>query len=146
MRQILPYSLWLGHAGDVRELRNVLATGIVAVVDVALNELPAAVPRELFYCRFPMVDGAGNPRWLLKTAIDTTAGLLRERVPTLVYCGAGMSRSPVVAAAAISPHSGESPDACLAVVLQSGPSDVSPALWQDVKAAVRHILTMQRGE
>ena len=136
MRQILPYSLWLGHVGDVRDLRGVLAAGIAALVDLALNEPPAAVTRELVYCRFPLVDGSGNPTWLLRAAVETTAGLLREGVPTLVYCGAGMSRAPAVAAAAISLVSGDLPDACLTAVAQSGPSDVSPALWREIRAIV----------
>ncbi len=61
MRQIPPYSLWLGHAGHVRDLRTVLAAGIVALVDLALDEPPASLTRELVYCRFPLVDGPGNP-------------------------------------------------------------------------------------
>ena len=134
MREIPPYPLWLGHIGDVRDLRGVLAAGIVALVDLALNEPPTAVTRELVYCRFPLVDGSGNPTWLLRAAVETTAGLLRERVPTLVYCGAGMSRAPAVAAAAISLVSGDPPDSCLAAVVQSGSSDVSPALWREIRA------------
>jgi hypothetical protein len=134
MRQILPYSLRLGHVGDVRDLRGVLAAGIVALVDLAVNEPPAAVTRELVYCRFPLVDGSGNPAWLLRAAVETTAGLLRDRVPTLVYCGAGMSRAPSVAAAAISLVSGGPPDSCLAAVVQSGPNDVSPSLWKEIRS------------
>jgi hypothetical protein len=134
MRQILPYSLWLGHVGDVRDLRGVLAAGIVALVDLALNEPPTAVTRELAYCRFPLVDGSGNPAWLLRAAVETTAGLLRDRVPTLVYCGAGMSRAPAVASAAISLVSGDPPDACLAAVVQSGSGDVSAALWREIRS------------
>ncbi len=133
MRQIPPYALWLGHVGDVRDLRGVLAAGIVALVDLALNEPPAAVTRELVYCRFPLVDGSGNATWLLRAAVETTAGLLREGVPTLIYCGAGLSRAPAVAAAAISAVSGDSPDACLASVVQSGSRDVSPALWREIR-------------
>jgi protein-tyrosine phosphatase len=136
MREIPPYRLWLGHLGDVRDSRGVLAAGIAALVDLALNEPPIAAPRELVYCRFPLVDGAGNPAWLLKAAIETTTGFLKRNVPTLVYCGAGMSRSPAVAAAAISLVSGRPPDACLAMVVQSGPGDVSPTLWREIKAVL----------
>jgi protein-tyrosine phosphatase len=136
MYQIPPYPLWLGHVGDVRDLRGVLTAGIVAMVDLALNEAPAVVPRELVYCRFPLVDGAGNPAWLLRAAIETTVELLRSDVPTLVYCSAGMSRSPAVAAAAVSLISGQPPNACLAAIRESGVSDVSPALWQEITAVL----------
>src|SRR5688572_12689172 len=94
VRQVPGYPLWLGHAGDARDLRTVLEAGILAVVDLALNEPPAAVTRELVYCRFPLVDGPGNPPWLLRAAVETVAGLVRSDTPTLVYCGAGMSRTP----------------------------------------------------
>ena len=43
-------------------------------------------------------------------AIATLANLIRRRSPTLVCCGAGMSRAPAVAAAALSVASRETPD------------------------------------
>ncbi len=133
MRQVPGYSLWVGHVGDVRDLRSLLSAGILAVVDLALNEPPARLTRELVYCRFPLVDGAGNPPWLVRAAVETIAGLLRSRTPTLVYCGAGMSRSPMIAAAAVARLRGCSLADALAVVLQSGPADVSPGLLSDVR-------------
>ena len=89
MRRIATFSLWVGHVGDMRDLRTVLSTGILAVVDLAMNEPPATVTRELVYCRFPLVDGAGNPPWLLRAAVDCVAGLLSSGTPTLVFCGRG---------------------------------------------------------
>jgi protein-tyrosine phosphatase len=136
MRQVSPYCLWLGHVGDVRNLRTVLAADIAALVDLAINEPHATITRELVYCRFPLLDGEGNAPWLLRAAIETTAGLLRTQSPTLVYCASGMSRSPAIAAAAIAILSNRSLDECLAEVVQGGPRDLSPALWRDVCAAV----------
>ena len=40
MRQIAGLPLWLGHVGDARDLRAVLSAGILAVVDLAVNEPP----------------------------------------------------------------------------------------------------------
>jgi hypothetical protein len=136
MRELQPYSLWLGHAGDARDLRGLSAAGIVALVDLALNEPANIVPRELVYCRFPLVDGSGNPAWLLRAAVETTASFVRASLPTLVFCSAGMSRSPGVAAAAISRVSGRAPDLCLAEIAGSGSADVSPALWREIKAVL----------
>src|SRR5262245_12951479 len=115
MRQIVPYSLWLGHVGDVRELRRILASEFAALVDLAINARPTVVTRALVYCRFPLIDGAGNPPWLLRAAIQTTTCLLQSQTKTLLYCGARMSRTPAVAAATIALLSGRSPDECLAV-------------------------------
>lgn len=136
MRPIPPYSLWLGHAGHVRDLRKVLAAGIVALVDLALDEPMASLTRELVYCRFPLVDGPGNPPWLLRLAITTTASLLRANLPTLVFCGVGMSRSPAIAAAALALVSGQEPEECLLQVMQGGSGDVSPGLWQELIAVL----------
>jgi hypothetical protein len=136
MRQVPGYPLWLGHVGDVRDLRGVLAAGVLAVVDLALNEPPAAVTRELAYLRFPLVDGPGNPPWLLHAAVEAVAGLLRSQVPTLVYCSNGLSRSPCVAGAAIALARGLSPAEGLTLAARSGPADVSPGLWAEVQAVV----------
>ena len=58
--------------------------------------------------------------------------LLKNQVPTLVYCGAGMSRSPAVVAAALSIVQGGSPEERLRQVVAGHPHDVSPQLWEAV--------------
>jgi hypothetical protein len=123
-------------ARSIRDLRRVLSAGVLALVDLAANEPPTAVTHELVYCRFPLVDGPGNPPWLLRGVAETTAWLLRSDVPTLVYCGSGMSRSPAIAAAAISLAGGGPPDTCLAALAKSGPHDISPALWHEMTASL----------
>ena len=135
MRRVSGYSLWLGHVGDVRDLRGLLSAGVLAVVDLALNESPAILTRELVYCRFPLIDGSGNPRWLLRAAVETVACLLRSDTPTLVYCGACMSRTPSVAGAAIALVRGCPLAEGLAVALHSGSADISPALWSEIQTA-----------
>jgi hypothetical protein len=132
VRRVPNHSLWLGHAGDGRDVRALLSAGILAVVDLALNEPPAALTRELVYCRFPLSDGSGNPPWLLRSAVETVAGLVRAGTPTLVCCGVGMSRTPAVAAAALSLAGGLSATEALALVAQCGAADVSPGLWRDL--------------
>jgi hypothetical protein len=139
MRQIAGYQLWLGHVGDARDLRTILDRGIVVMIDLAVNEPPATVNHEMTYCRFPIVDGDGNPDWLLRTAIETTAGLIRDDTPTLVFCSAGMSRSPAIAAAAISVAEVRPPHECLEMVAQSGAHDVLPGLWRDVCRVVEGV-------
>ncbi len=136
MRQIHPHALWLGHVGDVRDWRAVSDVGIQAIVDLAGNEAPAVPPRDLIYHRFPLVDGAGNPDWLLRIACRTVADLLRADIPVLVYCSAGMSRSPAIAAAAIANATKQPLDRALATVRQAGGVDVSPGLWTSLGNAV----------
>ena len=132
MRQIPGYSLWIGNAADARDVPRLLGDGIEAVVALALEEPPAT--RELVYCRFPLLDGAGNSPWLLRMAIDTVVTLLTGRTPTLVCCGAGMSRSPAVAAVAIHRLTRRPPEECLRTLAELGPLDVSPGFWQELLA------------
>ncbi len=135
MRRVDGRSLWIGPAGDPRDPLRLAEAGVAAAVDLALNESPAVVRRDLIACRFPLVDGAGNPPWLLRAAVATVAGLLRDDVPTLVCCGGGMSRAPAVAAAALALARGIDLDEALRLATRDGPADVSPALWRELLAA-----------
>lgn len=95
---------------------------------------PVRPTRELVYLRFPLVDGAGNPPWLVCAAVRAVEELARLGVPALVACDGGMSRSIVIAAAALCLWMpGTSPDEVLGRVAAGGPADVHPALWADVK-------------
>src|SRR5271167_4199453 len=71
MRQILPHSLWLGHAKDAEDFKQIFDLGINALVQLAVEEPAVQLPRELIYCRFPLVDGPGNEARLLSLAITT---------------------------------------------------------------------------
>lgn len=132
MRPIPPHSLWLGHAGDGRDFRRVLETGIQVVVQLAAEEPPLALPRDLVYCRFPLVDGPGNDKNLLRLAITTIASLLEMNLTTLVVCGAGLSRSPAISATGLALALHDSPEACLRQVTEHFPADVAPGLWAEV--------------
>jgi hypothetical protein len=136
MKHIEPYSLWVGHAGDGRDFRTLFDEGIHALVDLALEERPAAPPREFIYIRVPLVDGTGNPAKTLLLAVHSLASLLRTHVPTLVVCGAGMSRAPCVAAGALSLVLNEPADACLRKVIAGRPHDVAPGFWGELRAAL----------
>jgi hypothetical protein len=133
MRRIDGYPLWIGTARDARAIKEVLDAGIEAVVDLAMLCEPVKPPRELVYLRFPMVDGGNNPPWLIRAAVHAVEGLVRLGVPTLVACDGGMSRSPAVAAVAICLATDQrAPDMVLRRIQNAGPSDVHPALWNDL--------------
>lgn len=136
MRPITP-GLWVGHRGDLGGWAALHDAGVLAVVDLADSEPPAPLPRSLASLRFPLVDGGDNPAWLLRGAIAASARLVSAGVPTLIACSAGLSRSPSVAAAALALARGMDPDEALRLVARSGPSDVAPRLWADVRAALR---------
>ena len=91
----------------------------------------------MIYCRFPLIDGTENPAWLIRAAIDATATLIREKVPTLVSCGGGLSRAPVIAAAALVKLGRPTLQDALLYLNQFGHCDVSSGLLQDVVVATR---------
>jgi hypothetical protein len=136
MRHIPDYSLWLGHAGDARDKHELMRLGIGAVVDLAMEESPAVAGHEMVCCRFPLIDGTENPPWLLRAAIDMTATLLRENVPTLVACGGGISRSPAIAGAALVKLGRPSLQDALLYLAQFGQCDVSAGLLNDIVATL----------
>ena len=139
MRQVPGYPLWLGHVGDARDIRAVLNTGILAVADLAGNELPIAYPRDVSYCRFPLVDGTDNPPWLLRSAIACVSEWVRAGTPTLVFCSAGLSRTPAVTAVSLARTAGNSPTDMLKLVTGDAGHDVSPGLWIDLLSAMETI-------
>jgi protein-tyrosine phosphatase len=137
MRKIDDQPLWIGTAADARDARLLSDAEIAAVVDLALSESAVLAPRELAYLRFPLVDGAGNPRWLVLAAIRAVAEFVRAGVPTLVACGAGMSRSPCIVAAALAMVEQGPAEIMLRRICQNAKADVSPAFWSDVAQAMR---------
>ncbi|MGC1274373.1 MAG: protein phosphatase [Planctomycetaceae bacterium] len=137
MRRIEPTHVWIGHAGDGRDFRALFDRDIRAVVQLALEEPPIVAPRELIVLRFPLVDGEGNEEWLLRLAVDAVSRLISIEIPTLVCCGAGMSRAPAIVATALANVQQSSAAACLASVTARSPADVSPVLWQELTSAMR---------
>ena len=135
MHEIEPGRLWIGNAVEAPDLTRVLRLGVEAVVDLAMQELPLLATRELVYLRIPIVDGGGNDASHLGIAIDAVVQLLRRKIPTLVFCSAGMSRSPAIVAAALSLVYSRPPDEVLAEIAARMPHDLSPQLWRDVRAA-----------
>lgn len=132
LTKVESYELWLGSVVDARDVRAILNCGITAIVDLAINELPIVYPRDIVYCRIPLLDGQGNLTTSLRLAIRAATSLLAGNVPTLVFCSMGMSRTPVIAAAAISLHEGVPLEQSLPRVLRDRPADVSPTLLSEV--------------
>jgi hypothetical protein len=139
MNRVPPFPLWLGHAGDGRDLRRLYDLEIRARVELAAEEPPAPASRDLIVCRFPLVDGAGNGAAVLELAVRTLALLIKARVPSLVCCGAGMSRAPAVAACALALAEGGPPDEWLRRVTEHHPADVMPGLWRDTVGALQRL-------
>jgi len=136
-RTVLHDKLWVGNARDLADVRGVLLLGVQAVVDLAANEAPVQYPRDIVYCRLPLVDGGENDEAVLRLAVLTTAEFIRSGTPTLVACSAGMSRSLAVTAAGLALATGLSPDQALIKVAAESPHDVSGALWADIKRVAR---------
>ena len=137
MREIIPLKLWIGNAGDGRNAKSLFANQIQAVVDLAAEEPPAQLPRELTYCRFPLHDGTGNSVAILRIAVMTVATFVRNDIAVLVCCSGGMSRSPAIAACALSTRDGKSASEWLTEIRRIKPVDVSPSLWNELQCAMK---------
>jgi hypothetical protein len=133
MNQLPPYRLWIGHAGDGADVTQLFDAGVQAVVQLAAEEPPLAAPRELIAVRLPLLDGAGNNRALLTLAVEVVSKLLWLDIPTLVCCGVGLSRAPVIAAAALAVMTRQPIETTLQQVLDHQQADVSPGFWHDVR-------------
>lgn len=136
MREIIPTRLWIGNAMDARNVTGMLGLGIAAVVDLAIEEPPIQFPRDVVYCRFPLIDGTGNQPAVLRVAIDTVAYFIASRTPTLVACGAGMSRSPAIVAAAMAMTKRIALADVLEKLTAGQPHDVSPGLLAEITKLV----------
>ncbi len=141
MRELIPERLWIGNAGEACDPRRVLDAGVAALVNLAAEELPPKLPRDILYCHFPLVDGPGNLPATLKISVEILVSLLREDVPTLVYCGAGMSRSVAIAAAAMARWRGNALEETLKAVSDAIPHDVSPAFWRELKSTLEQAVS-----
>lgn len=133
MREIIPQTLWIGNARDARNVKSVLDLGISAIIDLAMEEPPVTFPREIVYCRLPLVDGEENNPPVLQTAIETLVRFIEAEVPTLVACSGGMSRSPAIVAAALSKINATSFDEAIKQIASIGPCDVAPGLWNEIQ-------------
>jgi protein-tyrosine phosphatase len=136
MRQVFE-CLWIGHHADAVALARSNPHGIEAIVDLAANELPVSVHRDMIYCRIPVIDGGENSSDILRLAVDSVERLIRAGIPTLVCCSAGMSRSPAIAAAAISRIRKTSLAETMKDVAPDG-CDVSPALMADLETLLQN--------
>lgn len=124
--------LWLGHAGDVREPGPLFDAGITAVVDLAFEEPPAQLPRELIYCRFPLNDGHGNEPSVLLHSVQTVVDFIGAGRRTLIGCSAGMSRSPTIAAFSLAAYLSQRPEDVVARIAGLKTLEINAGLWSDV--------------
>ena len=139
MRELLPELLWIGNAIEARNIPGVLRHGVHAVIDLAMEERPIQFPRDIVYCRFPLIDGSGNVPVILCAAVEVTARFIAAKVPTLVFCSAGMSRSPAIVAAAVAIVDREPLVSAVRWVTAGSPHDVSPGLLKDVAEACKNV-------
>jgi hypothetical protein len=139
IRDIFLDRLFIGNAIDARNLPLLFDNRITAVVDLAIEEPPAHLAREMIHCRFPINDGDGNSNAIIEAALRTLVTLVENDIRTLVACSGGMSRSPAFAAAAISIITGRPLEGCLVEITTGAPHDLSPILWSHVTAVYNQI-------
>ena len=95
MREVID-QLWIGNAIDARDVTGVLGLGVAAIVDLAIEEPPIQYPRDVVYCRFPLIDGSGNqPAVLRVPSKRRPRSSLRERLTSSVVSLSRLATSGV---------------------------------------------------
>lgn len=135
MRLVHKPNLFVGHAGDLDHPAELSRQEIWAIVQLAVEEPMPRLGREVVFLRFPFHDGPGNRHELLDIAIQSAAALIEDEIPTIICCSNGMSRSPSIAACALSVVQQTSPDQVLADITRGVACDVSPHFWVAAKRA-----------
>jgi hypothetical protein len=133
IRNVLPDLLWIGNCADGRNVDGLRSLGIEAVVDLAAEEPSASLPRDFVYFRIPLVDGGDNTDVVIRLAVEAARLSVQAARRTLICCSAGLSRSPLVAAAVASREKGESIETVLGQISQLGPLDPSSQLLSHLK-------------
>ena len=133
MQEIIAQRLWIGHAGDARDVTGALNRGVEAVLQLAMEEPALSYPRDVTYCRVPLNDSGENSPDLLRIAVDFAASCLAQEIPLFICCSAGMSRSPAVAAAALARVRQMSLEDALEAIAANRPHDVLPGLWAQIE-------------
>ena len=136
--------LYIGDAISARDLTQIYDHQIASVVDLAANEPPAVLGRDIIYCRFPISDDGSNDDSLVSASVDCLRSLLERNYRTLVACSAGMSRSPTIAAASLSIITGDPLTDTLSRITANAPRDVSPALFASVQRVHATLIARRR--
>ncbi|MBL8822087.1 MAG: dual specificity protein phosphatase family protein [Planctomycetia bacterium] len=136
MRNIPGETIWIGHAGDLKNPQALYDLGIEAVVELADSETFATLPRDLIRLRIPLSDGGDNPLWKLKLGAITVAELIRSNISVMLCCSAGMSRSVCIAAGSLSIVRKITLVEALKQVTSHGPADISPMLLEQLRQAL----------
>jgi protein-tyrosine phosphatase len=132
VREVIPGTLWVGDAGDLRKPAALEQAGVRAVVQVALSEPIPQLSRELLVAHIPLLDGPGNSSSMIAAALDMVVSLIRSCTPTLICCSGGMSRSPAIAAGALAIANGIDLSEALQRIIENRPHDLSHAVWDSV--------------
>jgi protein-tyrosine phosphatase len=133
MRCVIDNILWIGNAAEARDAAKLLEQEFNVVIDLAVEEPPAVLTRELTYLRFPIYDGIGNDKKVLASAIQTIAFMLsQEGIRIAACCSMGLSRSPAIVAAAMALNGNHNAGDYLTRITSKVACDISPGLWSEV--------------
>jgi protein-tyrosine phosphatase len=96
---IVPGLLWLGNIEASKDTELLKKEGITTVINTSTGGLIHSNDgiNRIWH---PLLDGPGNNQKQMDDAINDVVTLIKNKVPTLVHCRAGVSRSATVLCAA----------------------------------------------
>ena len=92
--------LFVGAVEDATDESSLESHGITTIVSLT-HETPSPTTPDLTICSVPLTDGPQNSREQFAKAVEETVAALAADGSVLVHCSAGASRSPTVAATAL---------------------------------------------
>jgi len=132
MKSVFDSNLSIGNVSEGHNTQLLFDQEIESLVDLAYEEKPASYPREIFHLRIPLIDGQGNSRLRIRIAIISVAEIIRADSKALIFCSAGLSRSPVIVIASYALVTQSDPGMLFDQYSENYPHQISPPLWNDV--------------
>ena len=93
---IVPNLVWLGGTSDAQDIKAVKENGIKAIINLRTTRLRGVEGCDMHW--HPLIDWYGNHPEMFADAVNKLIQLQKDKVPTLVHCHMGISRSPTVLA------------------------------------------------
>ena len=93
---VVPNLLWLGNTIDAVDVAGMAFHGIQARINLRTTKLSPLVNVATYW--HPLMDYWGNSQGEFVDAVEMLQKLMDEKVPTLIHCQMGISRSTTVLA------------------------------------------------
>jgi hypothetical protein len=101
-------NLWIGEWQSAANLDWLQANNVSAILNVAADLDDPRIGHGVYSVKVGLVDGPGNPKWMVDLAVKTLILMLEKEPVTYAHCISGQSRSVHVVCRALAEIEGTS--------------------------------------